>query len=159
MSMNWEGLSSEPAAFAPPPEDNDELDQPADAATDEGEEETAADEAAMLYPTLDAFVRDFLITGYSRHINGNARVWAGRWWEYPEAVSRLGAMWRAFEHLRLDPATGLSTWYTDHADPHMRVLLDKDGPFGSADEDDPENLNRPGQPLPYVPPHEALYRS
>lgn len=32
------------------------------------------------------------------------------------------------EHLRLDPATGVSVWLRDHAD-HLVVLMDPDGPF------------------------------
>ncbi|WP_354962116.1 DUF4913 domain-containing protein [Arthrobacter sp. Bi83] len=32
------------------------------------------------------------------------------------------------EHLRLKRALGVSTRWQNHADPHMRVLMDKDGP-------------------------------
>jgi hypothetical protein len=41
------------------------------------------------------------------------------WWGHPEAVARLTALWRAWEVLRLDPATGMSNWWTLHFDPHM----------------------------------------
>ncbi|WP_306914878.1 MULTISPECIES: DUF4913 domain-containing protein [unclassified Arthrobacter] len=46
------------------------------------------------------------------------------WYFHPEAVSRVEALWRAWEHLRLDGATGISVWFKDHADHHMSVLLD-----------------------------------
>lgn len=144
MPKDWEAFGTGAAAFAPDPSDVDDDVEPD---VESGETE----ESDLYYASLDEFVRGFLISGYARHINGHARVWAGRYWEYPEAMSRLGAMWRAWEFLRKDSATGLSVWYLNHADPHMRVLLDKDGPFAGADHDNPENLNRPGEPLPYVP--------
>lgn len=143
MPRNWEEFGAGEAAFAPDPGDAEE-----DVEPDEGSSD--AEESELYYDSLDEFVRGFLIRGYARHINGHTRVWAGRYWEYPEALSRLGAMWRSWEYLRRDPATGLSVWYLNHADPHMRVLLDKDGPFAGADHDAPENLNRPGEPLPHV---------
>lgn len=47
----------------------------------------------------------------------------------PEALIRMESIWQAWEHLRLEPAVGVSTWWLNHADPHMRVLMDKEGPF------------------------------
>ncbi|WP_221186477.1 DUF4913 domain-containing protein [Terracoccus luteus] len=41
-------------------------------------------------------------------------------------------MWRAWEALRLDPATGMSVWWRDHADHHMTVLFSPEGPFAGA---------------------------
>lgn len=143
MPESWEEFATDAATFAPDPSDDNE--------GEHEQEPSETEEPELYYATLDKFVRGFLIHGYARHINGHTRVWAARYWEYPEAMSRLGAMWRAWEYLRRDPATGLSVWYLNHADPHMRVLLDKDGPFGGADHDNPENTNRPGEPLPYLP--------
>lgn len=51
-----------------------------------------------------------------------------------EAVSRIEALWTAWEHLRLDGATGISVWWGDHADHHMRVFLDPQGPFYNCDK-------------------------
>lgn len=51
------------------------------------------------------------------------------WYKRPEALIRMEAIWRAWEHLRTEPALGISTWWLNHADPHMRVLIDKEGPF------------------------------
>ena len=63
---------------------------------------------------------------------GGPIVWCASWWAHPAAVLRLSALWRAWEALRLEPATGMSNWWTLHFDPHMRVLLDADrGPFAS----------------------------
>ena len=93
--------------------------------------EAAPDEAVptLYYGSVDEFVREHLRNVYRRRINGQRTVWAARWWEYDEAVIRLEALWRAWEHLRLDAATGMSVWWRDHADHHMAVLLDPDGPF------------------------------
>jgi hypothetical protein len=46
-------------------------------------------------------------------------------------IALMDALWRAWEHLRLDPATGISVWFRDHADPHMAVLLSEHGPFAN----------------------------
>lgn len=120
---------------------------------DDGEEEP---EETLYYGSVDEFVREYLRNVYRRAINGRARVWAARWWEYDEAVIRLEALWRSWEHLRTDPSTGMSVWWRDHADHHMAVLMDPDGPFSSAADAD-ENKSKKGQPLPYVPPPAGLF--
>jgi len=57
--------------------------------------------------------------------------WCPQWWAHPEAVERLESLWRAWETLRLDPGTGMSTWWVDHADPMLAILCNPDvGPFG-----------------------------
>jgi hypothetical protein len=106
------------------------------------------------YKSTDEFVRDYLRWVYSRRIDGRGvgRVWSARWWDSPEAVVRLEALWRSWENLRLDGATGLSFWLRDHADYHMNVLFDPDGPFaGSTDA-----CERTG-PLPYEPPPAGMF--
>ncbi|WP_380166415.1 DUF4913 domain-containing protein [Jannaschia sp. R86511] len=110
----------------------------------------------LYYASVDEFVRLYLRLVYRRRVDGRNRCWAGRWWEYEEAIIRLEALWRAWEHLRLDPATGMSVWWRDHADHHMPVLLDPDGPFSDATEGE-ENTNRRGDPLPYVTPPAGLF--
>ena len=72
-------------------------------------------------------------------------VWCPQWWRHAEAVARLESLWRAWEHLRQDAATGLSVWFRDHADHHMTVLLDADGPFKGCDG---HHSERPLEPLP-----------
>ena len=67
---------------------------------------------------------------------------------------RLEALWRAWEHLRLDPATGMSVWLRDHADHHMGVLLSSDGPFKGCGVDG--HGDHPLEPLPVATPPEAL---
>lgn len=124
------------------------------APADDGGEEP---EAQLYYGSVDEFVGEYLRHVYRRSINGRSRVWAARWWEYDEAVIRLEALWRAWEHLRMDPSTGMSVWFRDHADPHMAVLMDPDGPFAAADANSEANHTRKGEPLPYQAPPEGLF--
>jgi hypothetical protein len=115
----------------------------------------AAQPAPLYFGSVDEFVREYLRHVYKRRIDGRRRVWDAQWWRYDEAVIRLEALWRAWEHLRLDPATGMSVWWRDHADHHLPILLDPEGPFAAADPE--ANTTRPGQPLPYEAPPEGLF--
>ena len=125
---------------------------------DGDEPDSAPDEPELYYGSVDEFLREYLRHVYKRPINGRSRVWAARWWEYDEAVIRLEALWRSWEFLRRDPATGMSVWLRDHADHHMAALFDPDGPFLGAQVDASENLTaRRGDPLPYLPPPEGSF--
>ena len=61
-------------------------------------------------------------------------------------VTRTSVRWRAWEHLCLDPALGMSMWLRDHADHHLPILC-KYGPSGKA-----QDTSEIGAPLPYTPP-------
>ncbi|SEF12539.1 protein of unknown function [Arthrobacter alpinus] len=67
----------------------------------------------------------------------------------------LEALWRAWEFLRLEGATGMSVWWRDHADHHMSVLLSADGPFKSCSPDDGHKAKL--LPLPCEEPPEGLF--
>jgi hypothetical protein len=101
------------------------------------------------YPTLLEWVEGWLLPLYRRSVHGHHRVWCPEWWRHSEAVTRLDALWRAWERLRLDPATGLSVWFRDHADHHMTILLDADGPLKGCDG---THSRRPLDPLPHEGP-------
>ncbi|HAS31670.1 MAG TPA: DUF4913 domain-containing protein [Microbacterium sp.] len=103
----------------------------------------------LVYGSVDEFVREYLRHMYTRPVGGgNARYrWAAEWWRFPEAVARIEGLWRAWEHLRQDPATGSSTWWAEHADHHMPILLSPDGPFARSTDS-----CEPGEPLPYTAP-------
>jgi hypothetical protein len=109
----------------------------------------------LVYGSVDEFVREYLRHVYKRPINARHRYWAAEWWRYDEAVIRLEALWRAWEHLRQDPGLGMSVWWRDHADHHMPVLMDPDGPFGGVEGD--ENVCRRGESLPYKEPPVDLF--
>ena len=92
-----------------------------------------ADPPGLYYLTLEEWVEEWLFPVYRRSVLGHDRVWCPQWWRHAEAVARLESLWRAWEHLRQDAATGLSVWFRDHADHHMTILLDADGPFKGCD--------------------------
>lgn len=107
----------------------------------------------LYYGSVDEFVRDFLVPVFSRQVGDRAaRRWSAEWWRNPEAIVRLEALWRSWEHLRLDPATGMSVWLRDHADHHLGVLWDPEGPFAKSTDQ-----ARPGDMLPYTAPPEGLF--
>lgn len=109
----------------------------------------------LYYGSVDEFLSDYLRHVYKRRVDGRSRVWAAEWWRYEEAVVRLEALWRSWEALRLDPSTGMSEWLRDHADYHMGVLLDPDGPFAGADSE--ADTCRRGDPLPYAEPPAGMF--
>ncbi|MBX9246210.1 DUF4913 domain-containing protein [Actinotalea ferrariae] len=129
--------------------DDDEPDD-VGATTESGD---GAEQPTLAYGSVDEFVRDYLRHVYKRSLDPRNRRWAPDWWRYDEAVIRLEALWRAWEHLRLDPGTGMSTWLLHHADPQMAALFDKDGPFAAAAE---VQTSR-GDPLPYSPPPPGMF--
>ena len=120
---------------------------------DDDEQGELFQEPETFYGSLDEFVREFLILQYRREVSpkGDFR-WDPRWWMHPEAVARLDALWRAWEHFRNDGATGMSVWWRDHADHHMGVLLSAAGPFGKT-----SGTTDPGDALPYTPPPPSLF--
>ena len=159
-------LVAEAVAHALTPERLDELRERATAATlaelvpaDESDDQPAPPDAgdpappALYYGSVDEFVRDFLVPVFSRQVGDRAaRRWSAEWWRNAEAIVRLEALWRSWEHLRLDPATGMSVWLRDHADHHLGVLWDPEGPFAKSTDQ-----ARPGEPLPYTAPPEGLF--
>ena len=70
-----------------------------------------------------------------------------QWWRHDEAVSRLKALWHAWEVLRLQPGTGIGTWYREHLDHQLPILMGARGPFYQCSE----TVHRE--------PHEAAARS
>lgn len=111
--------------------------------------------AELVYPTVEAFVREQLAPMYRRAVDDGTLTWCPEWWRHAEAISRLEALWRAWEHLRLDAATGMSVWFRDHADPHMAVLLDVDGPFKRCSPS--RGHGGELEPLPVEPAPEGLF--
>lgn len=114
-------------------------------------------EPTTLYGSLDEWVREHLRKSYCPRIDGKNRIWSAQWWRYPEALIRLDAIWRAWESLRLDAATGLSIWWRDHADYHLNVLMNPaTSPFPAVYED-AANTSERGEWLPYEAPPKELF--
>lgn len=114
------------------------------------DEETAAPQ--LVYGSAVEFFREYLRKVYVRRITSTSTVWEARWWEVDEALVRIESLWRAWEFLRLDAATGTSVWFRDHADHHMAVLMNPDGPFSGSEE-----KTKRGEPLPHEEPPEGLF--
>ena len=111
---------------------------------------------ALVYTNVLDFMTGYLMPIYRRSLSGSATTWCPEWWRHAEANTRLEAFWRSWEHLRLDPATGISVWLRDHLDHHMRVLLDTDGPFKGCSPEKGHNEQRL-KPLPLTQPPDGLF--
>ena len=97
-----------------------------------GEHAQAEEAPTLYYGSVDEFVREFVCPIFRRNVGEEGRAdyrWSARWWESAEAIARLEAMWRAWEHLRRDASTGTSVWLRDHADHHLGVLMSPTGPW------------------------------
>ncbi len=81
----------------------------------------------LCYPNCAAWLEGFLLPNYRRD-PGTYR-WCRTWWEHAEAISRIEALWQAWEAMRHDGATGMAVWWVNYADPILRTLTAPDGPF------------------------------
>lgn len=108
----------------------------------------------LIFPTLDAFVSEYLVHHFPRPVQAGAYdrefTWCSRWWAHTEASSRLNALWRAWEALRLDETLGLADWWNNYADPTMHALFAPKGPFQgcTAEVHKPANPSLPVAPAP-----------
>ena len=86
-----------------------------------------------VYLMVEDWVTDHFLPMFRRTLGGEYR-WCGRWWRHGEAVSRLTALWHSWEVLRLQPGTGIATWYRDHLDHQLPILMGARGPFYQCSE-------------------------
>jgi hypothetical protein len=121
---------------------------------DDEESAASAETPELCFASMLDWFEGWLRPMYRRSTHGDQRDWCAEWWEHEEAVSRLDALWRAWETLRLDPGTGLSVWWRDHADHHMAALLDPDGPFKQCGE---EHQGNAPEMLAHTPPPPELF--
>ncbi|CAM2752479.1 DUF4913 domain-containing protein [Skermania piniformis] len=92
-------------------------------------EEWPSVEGPVFHNVFD-FVSNYLAEVYRRQVTDvSDRVWCPQWWEHPEAWARFTALWQAWEAARVGSADDMSRWWLGHADNHMKVLLDVQGPF------------------------------
>ena len=122
-------------------------------APDDGPSVQPAPVPDLFFGSVDEFVREKLPFTYARRIGPQGpNRWSATWWKHPEAISRLDALWRAWEALRLEPTFGMNVWWRDHADHHMRMLMSPDGPFAAS-----RDQNSEGEPLPYAAPPSGMF--
>jgi hypothetical protein len=90
-------------------------------------------ERSPQFPDLESWVNGFFVLTFGRP--SEQASWCAHWWDHPEAVLRLSALWRTWEAAALDPVGGMAAWIRDHLDPGLAVLLSPTGPFaGCRDE-------------------------
>jgi hypothetical protein len=117
------------------------------------DEEDAGRPAELWYPHVAAFVTDRLVYLVNLPTPESGLVWCPSWFRHAGALSRLDSIWRAWEHLRQDPALGMANWWTHYADPHMRALMDPvTGPFARC-----ANGHQPNVTLPVEQEPEGLF--
>ncbi len=86
-----------------------------------------------VYTELEDWVIDYFLPMFRRTLGGEFR-WCAQWWRHGEAISRLSALWHAWEVLRRRPGTGISAWYRDHLDHQLPILMGARGPFYQCSE-------------------------
>ncbi|GLW36023.1 DUF4913 domain-containing protein [Actinoplanes regularis] len=83
-----------------------------------------------LYPNVEEWVNTYLLPTFPRPYGavGMTRwYWCARWWAHDEAVTRMMALWYAWENARLE-MTGMVGWL-QQLDHHLPILCGEDGPF------------------------------
>ncbi|MFD3698922.1 DUF4913 domain-containing protein [Streptomyces sp. NPDC058646] len=107
-------------------------------------------QAEFYFADVFDFVTGYLAHTIRRPLDGTTATWCPRWWEHVEAGARLSALWLAWEHLRHDSGLGMTTWWIQHADPHLRILMDpQQGPFAACSPKG--HTQTPFAPLPVDP--------
>ncbi|WP_433474149.1 DUF4913 domain-containing protein [Spirillospora sp. CA-142024] len=101
--------------------------------------------------SLATWVNVLLVPVYVNEVSP-LRPWCTRWWEHPEALARLHALWLAWQSLTDSPScghTGPSIWHRDHLDPALARLRAPDGPFARCmlDPERPAHNANPTTPV------------
>ncbi|MFY0407933.1 DUF4913 domain-containing protein [Solicola sp. PLA-1-18] len=117
-------MSLDDGLTVPGPPQRDDVPAPADG------------EPVNHFSDVYSFVDEYLAYVYGRPVKRQRTDfrWCAQWYRHPEALSRLDALWQAFETLRLTPGTGMSVWWINHAEPTMTALTDTEGTFRSCDD-------------------------
>src|SRR6266567_3090668 len=112
-----------------------------------------------VYTAVEDWLAGYFLPIFRRTLGGEFR-WCGQWWRHGEAISRLTALWHAWEVLRRQPGTGIATWYREHLDHQLPILLGARGPFYQCSETNhrephaavaepaPDGWWEPGEPGP-----------
>ncbi|CAI9411746.1 DUF4913 domain-containing protein [Aestuariimicrobium sp. T2.26MG-19.2B] len=91
---------------------------------------------ALMYESADQWLREWMLPNWRPPLGELKYRWCPRWWLHPEAVNRIEALWRAWEHLRNDGLLGASVWWRDHFTHHWGTLTGTDGPFAACKNGD-----------------------
>lgn len=86
----------------------------------------------------DVILRERFVSWVDEHFRiieypGRGIAWCSQWWEHPEALARIRAMWQAYLAAEVSMGQGemgaMSSWWIHHWDRHTPILFDKNGPF------------------------------
>lgn len=113
------------------------------------DQEVSATPAAGFRPRfagLESWVHEFFVLTFGR--DAEQWRWCAQWWDHPEAVLRLDALWRTWEVASLDPVYGAADWVRKYLDPSLAELSSAGGPFARC----AEGRHVPSPVLPVVPP-------
>jgi hypothetical protein len=105
----------------------------ADKSPDQGSKAPGAVAPEPVYTTVEDWVTGYFRPMFRRTLGGEFR-WCAQWWQHGEAISRLSSLWHTWEVLRLQPGTGIGTWYRDHLDHQLPILMGARGPFYQCSE-------------------------
>lgn len=106
---------------------------PGEDPTDKETAEAGTDVPEPVYTALEDWLAGYFLPMFCRTLGGEYR-WCHQWWQHGEAISRLTSLWHAWEVLRLQPGTGIATWYRDHLDHQLPILMGARGPFYQCSE-------------------------
>jgi Domain of unknown function (DUF4913) len=90
-------------------------------------EETDEVPPEPVFDNVEEWLTERFVPMYRRPLGGEFR-WCAQWFLHAEAISRLTALWRSWETLRLEPAVGMAEWY-QHLDHHLQIIMGARGPF------------------------------
>lgn len=124
------------------------------AVTESSQPATEPEQKQPKYTNVIDWVNGFFLPVIRRRISDNdgGLSWDARWWAYPEVVARLTALHQAWEEARAsDSMSAMSSWWIQHLEPHLRVILDGDtGPMANA-KSDRSFMGWPAMPAHPVP--------
>lgn len=115
------------------------LDQAIDHARDHAKKSITVDNPREPhFKSLPEFVDRFIRPMYATTLNQQDKAnWSRRWYDHREAVARLDALWRCYEHKRRkDPNNFLEEFLRVNCDYHMKYLMSDDGVFAQCRKDD-----------------------
>ncbi|MEV5754413.1 DUF4913 domain-containing protein [Actinoallomurus sp. NPDC052308] len=86
-----------------------------------------------VYLTVEEFVTKRFVPMY-RRVLGDEFRWCSHWWDHAEAIAILTGLWHSWETMRLQPGTGMVTWYRDFLYPLLPIMMGPNGPFAMCSE-------------------------
>lgn len=114
-----------------------------------GEEDAEPGDTQETGPsTLIEWYETVFAPAITRQLQVGGRTWCARWTEHPEAAARLMTLWQSWQIAADADGWMMSTWWVDHVDRHLTVLLDKEaGPFYGCTPNHHSSTPMPGLPV------------